>query len=100
MGTVRELHALILTFSISLALKSPYVFGSDRLIAGMNVATEMMEFFFPVEYVGKPASEKVDKIYLFSSLNSDHILFSRSLRFKNSQIFCLHRFDDDWIFFI
>ena len=44
--------------------KSPYVFGSDRLIAGMNVATEMMEFFFPVEYVGKPASEKVDYIFV------------------------------------
>jgi len=56
---------ITIIFAIVIALYGPYVFGSDRLIAGMNVATEMMEFFFPVEYVGKPASEKVDQSYLF-----------------------------------
>lgn len=50
---------ITIIFAIVIALYGPYVFGSDRLIAGMNVATEMMEFFFPVEYVGKPASEKI-----------------------------------------
>lgn len=50
---------ITIIFAVVIALYGPYVFGSDRLITGMNVATEMMEFFFPVQYVGKPASEKI-----------------------------------------
>ena len=101
MGTVQELQAWYLSFLFSELEKVHTFLVLTDWLREWTSPQKWWSFSFPSSTSASQLPKRLISVCSFYFQNQlDYILFSRSIRFQNPQIFSLHRFNDDWILFI